>query len=607
MLNAGKRNIPWQSLRNRFLEGEPGVYEILLGALDSDPIFRVFNHLPRALSPDQFAVLLLLGLFWQQGPYAERFARAMDSFGVCTSRDDINTVLRFASERGYICFAVHEKLKRIGFVHPIFTIYCRIVLHELLRRAQAAVANPQSDGRVSTGCSVLATDMSRRPDSSLSKAVQLYATIGTQVLCETFYNRDFLVWFLNDVDYQRAFLQNLPKEVTVAGPASFSIQPNPAANHFLNTLTCFRLCLDSQRALSPTDWPFEHFVQMAIYVMSAGTVTEASLFADQYESLLSRILAPEPRPLDLSPLLENWTVVTTINLGLLRKFHATTNHGSRWREFVRQARLLCESREEKTPFEKGAMLGLLLLELEPDGAEFTEDLRRMFEEVVSDKTEVRTAPDERLTDNIADGLSRGTTEEQNAREQIRGFIPPILKVKPKARSMAASSFLGLLDQLQSSGQSNQQAGGVEHSMPSGVGILLKYFHRKPQTRLFTNRYLSSFLSEWGGKHFNTGELAEQIHLEQVQVNAAETALKAADWSSLATSHVALFKQHLRKGDFRQASEYLRECIVALGADPALTSVVEGLKPVQRCFVLVQTVFGITSAETDSAPPGCGES
>ena len=347
---AHDRALPWRDLRGRLLDGEPTIYEAFFGAMRSNKFFFELDHLWHTLPPQRLAPLLVLGIYWHQGPYNVRFSQAMVTFGVCDSQADAESSLELASEKRYIQSASYKrKLKRICFIHPLFSLFCRTTLQRLVHLV------------LSRGGSAYSGE-NNRPLSSgyyLLNAVRVYATVGLKDFESGLFDREFLNWFLHDVDYQRAYQQICHDEASSAATA-FEIQVNPAAGHFLNTLSCFRLCLDRARATAPASWPLVHFALMAVHVMEARMAPEATLFADGYEQLLDRLVESKQTALQ-EPLLIYFFVITAGNLASLRKFHANASRDSRWRDHLKEARRQC-GRLETTPWEPIALRVLSLLE-----------------------------------------------------------------------------------------------------------------------------------------------------------------------------------------------------------------------------------------------------
>lgn len=250
------------------------------------PIFEELRCLSQELSSEQFSVILMLGLFWHQGPYHIRFAEVMVEFEVCRTREVVNTVLDFVAERGYIQLVRVHSSRRVCFVHPNFTIYCKAFLEHLCRHTPLGHDTRQTSATAQRRSLILSY-----PESQLRVVVGIYTTIdhrGREVP-EGYLNHSFLASFIESVDYQLTFQMALLDDATDA-IMPFRVQQDPLAKHFLNALTCFALCLDVQRNLAPENWPLDYFTKFPAMVMSAGTAAEAALFAEQFQNLLSRLL-----------------------------------------------------------------------------------------------------------------------------------------------------------------------------------------------------------------------------------------------------------------------------------------------------------------------------
>jgi hypothetical protein len=70
-----------------------------------------------------------------------------------------------------------------------------------------------------------------------------------------------VTWFFENVDYQLAYQIKLPNDDTNTSTA-IKIQRDNSANHFVNILSCFHLCLDTERNLDPESWPLDLFVKI---------------------------------------------------------------------------------------------------------------------------------------------------------------------------------------------------------------------------------------------------------------------------------------------------------------------------------------------------------
>ena len=148
LLDGRENKAPVTALRGQLLSGETPIYQALLSNMHAAPIFDEFRCLPQELNSEQFSVMLMLGLFWHQGPYDIWFAEAMVEFEVCRTREVVNTVHDFAAERRYIQLVPADNCRRICFLHPSFTIYCRAFLEHLCRHVPLSHATRQTSAVV---------------------------------------------------------------------------------------------------------------------------------------------------------------------------------------------------------------------------------------------------------------------------------------------------------------------------------------------------------------------------------------------------------------------------------------------------------------------------
>lgn len=580
---AHKRGLPWRDVRGRLLDGEPTIHDAFLGALPSwDGLLLELSLLCRTLPPERLAPLLVLGIYWHQGPYEVPFSQAMVSFGVCGSQADAESSLELASERGYIQSASYKrKLRRISFIHPLFTLFCRITLHALFR----VVSSTRNNGR-------------QHPQTHLLNAVRFYATVVFKDIKTSLFDSKLLDWFLQDIDHQRAYQIICHDEATSASTA-FEIQSNPAAGHFLNTLSCFRLCLHCT-----VSWPLDHFVGMAPLVMEARMAPEATLFADRYERLLDRLLELEQTALQ-HPLLVRFFVMTAVNLASLRRFHANANHGSRWRDLLKEARRWCGTLES-TGWERSVMRLIRVFEVDGSMASVQALDLMSSPDWASDHPEfLSIEPNVELADSAARGLLRSPELARKIRGQIRG-APDCLRDAelPRSRTGVVSMVRDLAlharvlagERLDASNASSpeEQAAKLTHLLQNLQASLPPSAYR-----LFVDRSTEWFLSQPSALTvFGTpgGE-------RELLLGRASFALAAGDWAALRDSYQELHKYHLRRLELRQANEYLEELIRLSEADTATPDVPEGLRRAQRDLVENVLYKGMLAAEVDDGAVG----
>ncbi|KAK1831536.1 hypothetical protein QBC39DRAFT_408112 [Podospora conica] len=584
--------LPLQSLHAHLLEDEPSTYAAFLrtAVLVPDAAMGEFRNLCPGLSSEHFAVLLLLGLFWHQGPYNGRFRDAMVEFGACSKPEIVDAVLDLASARGYIQLAALDGSRRISFIHPLFTFFCRTTLYGLFEATRMVAARTHA---VESFSGISHDGVESSPALS---AVRIYALVTNYAKVVTKLDRESLVWFLENVDYQFAFQLVCPDDATDKA-TTFKVQPDPNANHFLNTLACIRICLNSDtQDLAPDEvWPLDFLVKIVPLVMSAGTAVEATLFAEHLEMILTRLESDE-KLLDSSTYVRKFFILTALHVALLRKSHASDSAGERWRELARHARRLCQSASPKTPFDAWAdsAIGALTWDSDGGGTEALLDLFNQSMKAVGEELEKPSQPIQNpdLSDTIARGLSRGSQEAKLARQQIIALASVVKPVDDSATQH-------LREWMSSIEAKHSRAGPIEPASlldTEAALSLLSHFGEQPGEgprsgiRLFMPRTITS----------GTGlSILEQLYSGPGELGAAEVAMNTASWTTSQSAHYALFLRYSKNGDMRQADEHLRQLILSLSGDPKNNELVEELNRCVRLQELFTIALGVTAADTDT--------
>ncbi|KAK3293063.1 uncharacterized protein B0H64DRAFT_403408 [Chaetomium fimeti] len=385
----------------------------------------------------------------------------------------------------------------------------------------------------------------------------------------------------------------------------FRVQPDPKAHHFLNTLTCMRLCVDNAKYLPPEEsWPLDHFFKIAPLIMSAATSVEASLFAEQFETLLAELGSDESL-LESSPYVRVFFMITTINVGLLRKLHANDSAG-RWRDFAKRARRLCESASLSPLFHN--MVAGCLVALTSDfqgGLEpLTEFLPYLIQ--VAETPRPNLGQDDRFSDKISRGLSQSTEEARIARQRITA-APAVLSQPPDpaivrhvrdlARHLETKPLRDGVERLGDHQPEHEAHGKAESDIV--MDFLARCWEQpgdgaRLSAQLFLPRSMTAALRASG-----PADIMKRLDSHLGQLNAAETAMNRADWDSSQTLHYTLFRSHFKNGDIRQASEHLRQLIVAMGGKPERRELVEHFERCLRLIELHDICLGISAADTDT--------
>jgi hypothetical protein len=607
-----KAEIPLPSLHAHLLDDEPSTYAAFLHTTVPDAAISELSNLLSGLSPEHVAVLLLLGLFWHQGPYDGRWRDAMLEFGPCSQPEIVDAVLDFASTRGYIQLAALDGSRRISFVHPLFTLFCRTTLSALSEAPFNMGSGPQVNYAPGSFSGV-----SREVGESgpVLSAVRMYAIVTNRSTAATKRDQEFLVWFLENVDYQFAFQLVCPDDATDK-PTPFKVQPDASAHHFLNTLACIRICLkNSTQALTPEGaWPLDLLVKIIprrspssvlsgryqlthpTVVMSAGTAVEATVFSEHLEKMLAR-LASDEKYLDSSPHVCNFFIFTALHVGLLRKSHANDSGGERWREFARHARRLCQSASPQTPFHAWAesSIGTLTWDSDGGGMEGLLNLFRKSMKAHEEQLQLPTLPiqDDGLSDSIARGLSQGSQEARVARQKI---VATASVIKPLYDDPAAEEFrewMRLIEARQSRENSSESTSLLDSE--ATISLLSRYSRQPGEAprsgiRMFMPRAVTSVPSHSSLAQLDSGP---------GELGAAEAAMNTANWTSSQSTHYSLFQRYTKNGDMRQANEHLRQLILAMSGDPDKSLVVEEFKRYLRLQELFAILLGVTAADTDT--------
>lgn len=373
-LQAKRCNMQIGEFTRRLQEGDCRALGALGRVFSGDDIFSELSILPGALEPQELCTLLLIGLFWHQGPYTATFAQAMtSSFGVCSNEQTVVRVLRFASDRAYIRTKSIQNTQRISFIHPVFTVYCRAALYELCGGSLGNQREP---------CCLFKKYVDTTPRHLITALKGFSIIFQASHIQQQQQQRHLdwvpIVWFLQDVDDQRTFT------IATEDAAGLGrrIQPNHFANHFQNTLTCLKICTNNKLQLATQLWPLSHLVQMCVYVISAATPVEMNLFIRRFDYLLNRLFETSPEELANDIGLRRFAVIITVNLLTMFRMHNLVDkEPTRWIERV-NAILLDAKSNESTKNDPVFLLAQTLCDLATKRLEeYTVDWKGLFHHI----------------------------------------------------------------------------------------------------------------------------------------------------------------------------------------------------------------------------------
>jgi len=591
ILAAHRNGVLWLSLRTHLLSGHSRTYRSLLSSPETASVFEELKCLALSLSPEEYSAMLLIGLFWHQGPYDVRFAEAMVDFGVCADRKTVDNALNLASERGYIRFVPVEGVKRINFVHPVFTIYCRAILEDLCRQilSRGEGTQPVADQNGSLS----------DENAHLCIAAKLYAAVEyrKRKIPGGSIDFQFVQWFIENVDYQLMFQLALPDEATNAR-TPFKVQQDPNAFHFLNGLTCFGLCTDRDRNLAPEDWPLDYFVRFPSMVMSAGTAAEAALFSEQLENLLCRHLELKGADLGGVEIHRSCFILSAVSLVMLRKWHAN-DPGARWKELAAAANSLCESSVEKSGLERWASLVFQLPGIAVSNTRST-DFAADFEKILDGMPKTGGKQNDRLAASMARGLARSAEEARAARVHITGY-PLAGHDDNTSKQIARDTLLELVRRGLSDQTGSSDEAGMAEIFNKVMTMLASQVGDRPRAGalMFMPRSQSSVIEKHRGNGSSIRTLGEIFDSPSGRLDRIEAAMNSGDWATFLSSNTSLLVQHLQNGDSRQAFKYLETVLPALRQNPAAASLVETMEREMKLQELSDIALGISAADTDT--------
>jgi hypothetical protein len=253
-------------------------------------LFAELNALASELTADELAVLIALGMYWDEGPYLKSFTHKLTETFICADQAAIIRVLNLLSKQRYLTVD-RKSPARICWIHPLLTVFSRAKAHVLK----------------ATGRCIEATEL----------ALAVFDHVGDasdSPMLKYFDRR----WFLNDIDQQSVFARGLNAEEKVDHERSLQ-----------NTTTALLLCGEVE-GFPVKDWPAEHFMHFTMHLAGTAHSVETAYLTSKYDTLVSRlqddVIAstsdPEPRTIRI-------LLAFLVFLILARNFTAKADPGSK--------------------------------------------------------------------------------------------------------------------------------------------------------------------------------------------------------------------------------------------------------------------------------------
>lgn len=268
---------------------------------------QIFQELEREFSKlpgKTLAVILTLGWYWHEGPVIKSFYDSLILSRICRDDFELDEVLELVSNWGYIQMSSApigaEYNLIISWIHPLFTIYSRIVACALLR----SKPDPSTTGWLPF-CKDFPYTVTERtmywifPKSGLQLASQFLASaLGEyQYRYFNFHYYTFATWFLSDINNNSdRGLPNFTAPQKITDSDAVEIWGKRGLQ---NILFASKICLGQGPIVVPVShWPL---CSMLYYVGSfrkVSTVAEVTVLAKYFEELLYKIESQEGMVLD---------------------------------------------------------------------------------------------------------------------------------------------------------------------------------------------------------------------------------------------------------------------------------------------------------------------
>lgn len=554
-------------------QGECTLYQSLSNLYTMDGgVFSELHVLLRGLKWTELFVLLVLGgLFWHQGPYTVMYTDFLSSFGICNQPEVVSDVIEFASERGYIRTRSVQKVQRISFIHPGFSIYCRFILQQLY---QSRISKP----------GITTSPMSRSLPETLVSSITEQSIQALQDLSALFKQAEFSLpsdwkpihWFLQDIADQRTF--SIATENNVG--LGHRIQPNHLANHLQNALTCIRLCVDESLAISPDRWPLQYLMHMCIHVLAAGTQSERSLFTRQYDSLLNHLfqIAPELMATDWE--LQRFAVTITVNmLVMLRTNSIFKKEPQQW---MNRINAILQARQCVNPTEGDAvfLLAQRLCDMATGNIDhYSVDWKGFFKKTRSyNEAAQNLLRDDQLRDFIPRVINSGENGVQDARSMLHSHAAPFIEAADEKildivmcftpdenENRGHNSKDNDETQLQGATKAPMQTIFEDNNLKELLNLIseshLDQGHDGVPLTAFLNGSMSRAFDQWrNAERLNVDSFMSIFEDQASGMDMIEAATNSGNWVSAIRSHRFLIDSSRMSGNIALTGEHIEELV-----------------------------------------------
>lgn len=571
---ARSNKIEIGELTTRLHRGDSELYQSISVIYTQGGTLDEFNDMLGGLEPDELFALLFIGLFWHQCLYTVTFANAMVSFGVCGNEETVNRIVAWATERGYIRTRRVQNLERISFIHPAFTLYCRIILH----------------GFCQTGSDKEDEVRSKRLSRAYPHVVPSHLIEAAKSFSAIFLEKDFtkpsvwshITWFLQDIDDQRTFALATEHNVGLGR----RIQPNHLANHFQNALACLRICRDDNLGLPAELWPLGYMMQICIPILAAGTPNEVKLFIHQYDILLDHLFKIAPELMESDWELQRFATMITVNMLLMfRMQNLSTREPQAW---MNRINAILSARQCDAPTEDDAVFLLAQRMCDMMTNKFDQydvNWQGFFQHVkgYQDKANQSGQNYEQLADIIPRALKRGPDGVKEARSMLQNTPYPFVQVTetsvldvamcltPKAKAaqevkagkddVSASKSVLATESKATPNRTVFDQGNFKDLLKLVSETHLGHQkHEIPVNSLFGRHLQLAFEQCQNIDNLNDESVMAVYQNETTGMDLIEVATNSGDWASAIQSHCFLMDAARISGNIPLVSEHIDELL-----------------------------------------------
>ena len=265
-----------------------GFHDLILGGADTpdnvdlQPIVGIeeeLKHLSSTLPDYILGPLMIVGIYWHEGPFRSAFAEIMVAQEICPDEDKVNLMFKLAQDRGFIQLGSYD---RVTWIHPQFTIYARKWAWSI----EKANIQPSSKSMLGSLIHRISSLLSSRRIKLASQLITGTLRGGLDNLRERKENTEFTCRLFQEINTRSVVLTMVDG---LKGIDYEEMSPRYGSG-LRNLLFCMNICIAADEGILLDEWPIDLFFVYTANIRMTGTTAEATLFAHRYEQLLERFI-----------------------------------------------------------------------------------------------------------------------------------------------------------------------------------------------------------------------------------------------------------------------------------------------------------------------------